>query len=120
MKLATDISSDTTVAATLAPEDVACGDYVALLKTTFELPTYMWDAAQAMLPVDEVIRLKMIPADAGVPLKVFAICLPFVYAKNATGELKTLDLRREQIVRLNRDSAKLVWGELKPEKKKTL
>lgn len=116
MKLVTDTSRPTTVAASLAPEDVACGDFVGVLRTTFELPTYMWDAAQALLPVDEVVRLPMIPADAGVPFKVFAVCLPFVYAKTAAGELRTLDVRREQIVRLDRDCAKAVWDELKPAK----
>jgi hypothetical protein len=100
MKLATDIteesSSDTTVAATLAPEDVACGDFVAVLNMTFELPTYMWDAAQAMLPVDELIRLQLIPSDSGVPLKVFGVCLPFVYVKSTAGDVLTLDTRRHR------------------------
>ena len=105
MKLATEISSDTTVAATLAPEDVARGEFVALLNITYELPTYMWDAAQALLPVDELVRLQMIPSDAGTPLRVFGICLPFVYVKNAAGELTTLDLRRQQIVRLHQECA---------------
>ena len=119
MKVSTETSCETSVAATLAPEDVACGDFVAVLKVTYELPTYLWDSPQAMLPVDELIRLQLVPADSGVPLKVFAVCLPFVYAKTTAGEIKTLDLRREQIVRLNRDCAKVVWDELKPEKKKS-
>ncbi|WP_425617149.1 hypothetical protein NA78x_000820 [Anatilimnocola sp. NA78] len=118
MKLATENSNSITVAAKLAPEDVACGDFVALLKTTFELPSYMWDVAQGMLPVDELVRLQMIPSDAGVPLKVFAVCLPFVYVKTADGTVKTLDMRREQIVRLDHDCGKEVWDELKPGKKK--
>lgn len=118
MKLATDIAEATTVAATVAPEDVACGDFVAVLRTTFELPSYLWDGPPALQPIDELIRLRMIPSDSGLPHKVFAVCLPFVYAKTAAGEVKTLDLRREQIVRLDRDSAKAVWDELKPDKKK--
>jgi hypothetical protein len=116
MKTSTE-SNSTTVAAVVAGEDVACGDFVALLNTTCEVPSYMWDAGPAMLPIEELVRLRMIPSDAGVPLKVFGICLPFLYVKNSGGQLKTLDLRRQQIVRLDRACAKEVWDELKPVKK---
>jgi hypothetical protein len=70
------------------------------------------------LPPAELVRLKMIPSDAGLPLKVFGICLPFIYAKDTKGEIKTLDLRREQVVRLNCDCAEKVWSELKSAQKK--
>jgi hypothetical protein len=109
---------ETTVAATVAGEDVSCGDFVALLNTTYELPSYLWDGCDASLRPHELVRLRMIPSEAGTPLKVFAVCLPFLYVKNTSGELKTLDLRRQQIVRLDRDCAKEVWDELKPGKKK--
>ena len=107
----------TTVAATVFGEDVNCGDYVALLNVTCELPSYLWDDCQATLPPQELMRLRFIPDDAGVPLKVFAVCLPFVYAKRANGELKTLDLRLQQIVRLSPVCAKRVWNALKTAKK---
>ncbi len=118
MKAATETNRETTVAATVAGEDVACGDFVSLLTTLFEVPSYLWDGCNASLPPHELVRLRMIPSNAGTPLKVFAVCLPFVYARNTAGELKTLDLRREQIVRLDRGCAKAVWAELKLNKKK--
>jgi len=116
MKTSIESESVTTVAATVAGEDIRCGDFVTVLNATFEVPSYLWD--QAMLAPTELVRLKMIPSDAGVPLKVFAICLPFVYAKDTKGEINTLDLRREQIVRLNGDCAEKVWNELKAAQKK--
>ena len=115
MKISTE-SECTTVAATVAGEDIHCGDFVTLLNAIFEVPSYLWD--QEMLPPTELVRLKMIPSEAGAPLKVFAICLPFIYAKDTKGEIKTLDLRREQIVRLNGDCAEKVWDELKAAHKK--
>lgn len=118
MKTSTQSDSTITLAAIVAGEDVACGDFVALLNTTYEVPSYMWDAGPATLPIDELVRLRMIPSDAGVPLKVFGVCLPFLYVKSSGGELKTLDLRRQQIVRLDRACAKEVWNELKPASKK--
>jgi len=107
-----------TVAAMVAGEDLSCGDYVALLNTICEVPSYLWDGCDAALRPHELVRLRMIPSEAGTPLKVFAVCLPFLYVKNTSGELKTLDLRRQQIVRLDRDCAKEVWDELKPGKRK--
>jgi hypothetical protein len=115
MKTATESGVTTTVAASVAGEDVRCGDYVTVLNATYEVPSYMWD--QAMLPANELVRLKFIPSDAGVPLKVFAVCLPFIYGKTATDDVRTLDLRRQQIVRLDRVAAKEVWGALKPKLK---
>ncbi len=114
MKTASGTASETTVAATVAGEDVNCGDFVALLSTIYELPSYFWDSCDVALIPNELVRLRMIPSEAGVPLKVIAICLPFVYAKTSCGEVKTLDLRRTQIVRLDRASAKQVWQALKP------
>lgn len=104
---------ETTVAATVAGEDVSCGDFVALLNVTCEIPSYFWNACDSLLPPSELVRLRIFPSDAGVPLKVLAVCLPFVYAKTARGETKTIDLRRTQIVRLDRASAKQVWSALK-------
>lgn len=118
MKTSTESHSVTTVAANIAGEDIRCGDYVTVLNATYEVPSYMWD--QAMLPVAELVRLKIVPSDAGAPLKVFTVCLPFVYAKDSNGDVKTLDVRRQQIVRLNPDCAKEVWNALKEAKKKNL
>jgi len=113
MKAESPAGTETTVAATIYGEDVGCGDFVALLNVTWELPSYLWNSCDALLPSHELIRLKVIPSEAGQPLKVFAVCLPFIYARTARGEMKTIDLRRVQIVRLNCASAKLVWNELK-------
>ncbi len=118
MKTSTEIDVPTMVAATVAGEDIHCGDYLALLNIVCEVPSYLWDTCQTLLPAQEVVRLRLIPSDAGVPLKVFAVCLPFVYAKDTSGDVKTLDLRRQQVVRLNLDCAKEVWDELKRAKKR--
>lgn len=112
MKTIIQTDATTSVAANVAGEDIRCGDYVTVLNATHEVPSYMWD--QAMLPANELVRLKFIPSEAGVPLKVFAVCLPFVYGRTATDDVHTLDLRRQQIVRLNRAAAKEVFSALKP------
>jgi len=100
-------------AATVAGEDLVCGNYVALLNETVDFPSFLWDACGATLSPHELVRLKVIPASAGHPLKVMAICLPFVYAKTPNGETATIDTRRAQLVRLNRKCAKAIWKELR-------
>jgi hypothetical protein len=100
------------VAATIAGEDLACGDYVALLNETIDFPSFLWNASDTRLSPHELVRLKFIPANAGSPLRVIAVCLPFVYAKMPGGETMTIDTRRAQLVKLHRKSAKVVWKAL--------
>jgi hypothetical protein len=100
-------------AATVAGEDLACGDYVALLNETVDFPSFLWDACGALLSPHELVRLKVIPGNAGHPLRVIAVCLPFVYAKTPSGETATIDTRRTQLVRLDRKCAKAIWKELR-------
>ena len=56
------------------------------------------------------------PDDAGTPLKVKAICLPFVFVKAPNGEGRILDMRRCHLVRLSSDYARSVWKALKKQK----
>ena len=117
MDTETTSESELTTAATVAGEDIACGDYVSSLTEIAAFPSFLWDSCGAVLSPHELVRLQIIPAGAGLPLKVIAICLPFVYARRPNGELATIDTRRIQLVRLNRKCAKAVWKELQPRRK---
>lgn len=113
MKISTGFQLEPSVAATVAGEDLACGNYVALLNETVDFPSFLWDACGASLSPHELVRLKVIPSTAGHPMRVIAICLPFVYAETPSGEITTIDTRRAQLVKLHRKCAKVVWKELK-------
>jgi hypothetical protein len=102
-------NTESALAKPLAPEDVRCGDFVAVLHVISEVPSYFWAGESFRLPHDELVRIQHIPDDAGLPLKVKSVCLPFVFVKNATGERKTLDLRRCKVARLDRTYAKTTW-----------
>jgi len=112
MKIESTSRKSLTAAATVAAEDLACGDYVSLLNETVDFPSFLWDSCGATLSPHELVRLKVIPVTAGRPLKVIAICLPFVYAKMPGGKMSTIDTRRTQLVRLNRKCARVIWKEL--------
>jgi hypothetical protein len=100
MKTDVSTSENITTAASVAPEDLKCGDFVAILNEVIEVPSYLW-VNSVTIERDTVVRVRLIPSGSGTPLKVKAICLPFVFVKPPTGEFETIDIRRVQLVRLN-------------------
>lgn len=104
----------------LAPEDVRVGDFVAVLHRTYELPSFWWNAEAFQAPLDKPVRLQLIPDSAGEPLKVRAICLPFVFVKEPDGSQRTLDLRITHLARLHPDFAKAVCKAKKKAKGKSV
>ena len=120
MKTTTESRSKTvtTVAARIAGEDIAKGDYVTILSEIIELPSYLWDCSGISQPIDELVRLRYLPRAAGEPHKVVAVCLPFVYTKRPKGGTKTFDTRQNQLVRLDPDSGRTVWKRLRKSLKK--
>ena len=74
-----------TLAKTLAPEEIRRGDFVTLLDVTYEVPSNFWDADAVTLPRDQPVRIRCMPERGGVPLKVQGVCLPFVLVKEPRG-----------------------------------
>jgi hypothetical protein len=98
-----------TLARTLAPEEIRPGDFVALLNVTYEVPSYFWDADATSLPRDEPVRIRCLPETGGVPLKVRGVCLPFVLVKAPRGERSTLDVRKCRLAKLDASYAADAW-----------
>ena len=105
-------SCESPVARSLAPEDLRCGDYVAVLAEIVEWPSFYWHCDPQVWPPHEPIRIQRPADDGGTPLKVKAICLPFVFVKKPCGGHQTLDIRQHRLVRLPSDYARLVWKSL--------
>lgn len=100
------------LAVVVAPEDVRRGDFVAVLSETIEVPSFFWNDT---LPCarGELVRVRRVPTEDRAPLKVKAVCLPFVFVKQWNGQYQTLDVRLVRLVRLERPYAKTVWKSLK-------
>lgn len=64
-------------------------------------------------PGDSLSRQRE-PTARQVPLKVRAICLPFVFVKLPSGEFKTIDVRLVKLARVKRKYARMVWKAHKP------
>jgi hypothetical protein len=101
------------VAALVGPEDLRPGDFVAVMSEIVQLPSFLWEAT---LPSgrEELVRVSLLPTEDRVPLKIKAICLPFVFVKKPDGKFATLDVRLQKLVRLERSYAKIAWKKLKP------
>ena len=105
--------SKSSLARSVAAEDLRRGDIVAILDEIYELPSFLWSCDTHLLPPQEPVRMKWRTTDNGRPLKVKAICLPFLLVKAPCGKAETLDVRKCQLVRLNRNYAKRVWKKLR-------
>ena len=92
--------SELEVAASVAAEDLRRGDYVAVLSVIYEYPSFLWCCDSAALPHDELVRVQYTDVNDGRLLKIKAICLPFVFAKEPRGAYRTLDLRSCRVARL--------------------
>jgi hypothetical protein len=119
-KCDTEAAADATLAKALAPEDIRRGDFVTPLYVIAEMPSFWWRCDGYTLPADQPVRIRLTPSTEGAPLKVRSVCVPFVLAKTACGELRTLDLRTCQLARLNRAHGKQAWKAVrKATRKKT-
>jgi hypothetical protein len=110
MQTPSDTNSE--LSRTLAAEDVRRGDYVSILHEIVELPSYYWNCEAWTHPPEQPVRLRWRTADCGLPLKVKAVCLPFVFVKKPCGEHRTLDVRQHALVRLTRAYGRAVWKAL--------
>ena len=113
MKTSTRHLPALSLAATTAPEDLRPGEYIAVLNETWEYPSFLWSGDSGLSAPDEPIRIRWRPRPAGVPLKVQAVCLPFVFLEDPQGQFRTADIRQTEFVRLHRDYARLVWKSLR-------
>jgi hypothetical protein len=101
--------SHSTLAKSLAPEEIRPGDFVAILHVVCELPSFLWCADASTLPLGEPVRVQFAPEHGGVPLKVKSVCLPFVLVKSPFGDTRSLDVRRYRLARLDKSYATTAW-----------
>jgi hypothetical protein len=114
-----NINSSTTTtrstAASVAPEDLECGDSIAVLHEVVEFPSFLW-CDSVPRERGELVRVLHLPTGGGMPVKVIAICLPFVFVKSPFGHCQTLDVRQVRLVRLKKHYAKSVWRNIRKQR----
>lgn len=100
-----------------AAEDIQLGDYLALLRVIWQLPSFLW-REDSTLAADEPVLIPMFPEDNGRPLLVKHVCLPFLLVETPDGSCETLDLRRCEVTRLDPEFGRIVSADLKAHAKK--
>lgn len=83
-----------------SPEDLRVGEFFTITHTLIEL---LPDTLEPKVGGGEVdlVRATCMPHDAGVPMKVIAVCLPFVIAEYANHHRVVVDTRRHALVKVD-------------------
>lgn len=80
----------------LAPEDIAPGLFIAITGKYDEvMPYWLFDSVPARGV--EYLRVPSIDCADGEPLRILAVCLPFVLTEEADGRTRTLDIRQHML-----------------------
>jgi len=108
MKTRTPLSTETVLARPLAPEEIRRGQYVTPLNEFVEMPSFLWPFLDSELKPSDLVRIRIKSGEGGIPLRVKSICLPFVSVQTPQQEIRVLDLRRVQLVRLSTEFGKSV------------
>jgi hypothetical protein len=113
MKTIRELCDSPQLSASVAPEDLNCGDYVAALNVLHQFPSFLWSCDSYAIPPEEPVQVRFRAPGAGTPLKIKAISLPFLFVKPPKGAAQTMDVRHTQFVRLDPAYAQTVWKQLK-------
>jgi len=105
--------SESSLAKPVAPEDLRVGRFVALLDEIFGYPSYLWTCDSELQPREEPVRIQWPASEGGRPLKIEAICLPFVFVSTVDREHDVLDVRGCRFVQLSETYATTVWKTLR-------
>jgi len=117
MRTSSEIN-ESELAKSLAAEDIRCGDMVAVLDMVVEYPSFLWSEDPQVLSPEEPVRVPWRCGQTGRPLRVKAICLPYVLVKAPDGSHTSLDTRQCRLVRLSRRYAGKAWKKLRKSRRK--
>lgn len=98
------MGNEMTVARTLAPEDISVGDFVAITAVVHEV--YLCSLLEKGYGPVEPLRLTCTECSDGAPLKVLAVCIPFVLVADGQGGRRPLDIRRHRLARVGKEYAR--------------
>lgn len=82
----------------LAPEDIAPGAFIVVTGMIHELIPPPCDVIGGVVPI---FRVPCLGCADGDPLRVLAVCIPFVMVEDAQGDARTLDTRQHMLARVD-------------------
>jgi len=93
------------VARQVRPDDIRVGDYVAVLCETYEWPVFF--CGTDFGPTSQ--RATMIPNATEDPVRIEAVCVPFVFVVDPGGERRVIDMRRVRLARVAKRFGRAVF-----------
>lgn len=99
----------------IGPEDVCQGDYVTIAHKTYEFLRCGDDHWNGDI---DISRVTLIPYDAGEPLQVVDVCLPYVLTRRPDREFVSIDLRRHHLAKLSKRYGAKAFACMREKKKK--
>lgn len=117
--------AETTACRTVHPEDLAVGEYVAVLQQSYQLGTYVWCGLDPhQFRPSEPVELTLRGSFDGL-LEVKEICFPLILCTDCDANVVVLDSRSTQLGRLSaafassyKAAKKAKASSSKPKKKK--
>lgn len=100
----------------LAPEDIRVGMYVTQMSVMHE--HWPWDCEPKFGESPQPLRIRWLARRGGMPLRVRAVCLPFVLVESPSGKPRPLDVRRVELAEISRDYARVVQTRLRKERER--
>ena len=101
----------------VAPEDIRAETYVTLLREVIEVFPFGCLSESSWRKI-EPLRVTVSCDEAGTPLRVIDVCLPFILVEDPCCRHRTLDVRRHQVARLKGRYARKAFDRMRADAKK--
>ena len=108
--------TETTLARSLAPEDIQVDTFVMTLHRQSQI--MMGKCSESSDPEVVVVPVVTRPCFVELPAKVVAICLPFVVVQRETSKTEIIDTRTERLAAVPKPFAKAALKSHRPQKDK--
>ncbi len=95
------------VAKQLRADDIRVGEYVAVLCETYEWPAVF---CSGVFDAPTVHRATLVPNHTEDPVRIEAVCVPFVFVVDTAGKHRVLDLRRVRLARVSGGFGRAVFA----------
>ncbi len=112
----TTTTKQISLARVIAPEDLAPGIFINILHDIDESVPFLTSCETPLTP-PRVTTYVSIPQWATGPLRVLAVCLPFVLVEFDCGMKRQLDVRRASLVRVPEEYGRVAFGKRACEKR---
>ena len=112
------MKTNSTTTKILAPEDIHDGQFVSLLDEIGEHISCFFPS-DATLDGPAPRRVRWLPDEGELPMRVIAVCLPFVLVERADGQNRVLDVRHHRLTLITDRFGRKAFKRFRPKRPKS-